>query len=138
MPVASRTSSGFHISDILDLPEAKPTATDDSHGKFNPILHKYFFIHQQLQGFNLQVHSRFFQTPSKRLNYLETIKENLQFFQELITTVLNFFTFFCQLFNSYYKISNYVTYVQLKISIIEYTQLLLLFFFFKNFCLMNK
>ncbi|XP_008560431.1 homeobox protein Nkx-2.5-like isoform X2 [Microplitis demolitor] len=30
-PVASRTSSGFHISDILELNEAKPTAQDDSH-----------------------------------------------------------------------------------------------------------
>ncbi|KAK0180423.1 hypothetical protein PV327_006066 [Microctonus hyperodae] len=32
MPVASRTSSGFHISDILELNEAKPTAQDDAHG----------------------------------------------------------------------------------------------------------
>ncbi|KAH0549055.1 homeobox protein Nkx-2.2a-like isoform X1 [Cotesia glomerata] len=30
-PVASRTSSGFHISDILELNEAKPTAQDDNH-----------------------------------------------------------------------------------------------------------
>ncbi|CAG5101850.1 Similar to Nkx2-2: Homeobox protein Nkx-2.2 (Mus musculus) [Cotesia congregata] len=30
-PVASRTSSGFHISDILELNEAKPSAQDDNH-----------------------------------------------------------------------------------------------------------
>ncbi|XP_015119170.1 homeobox protein Nkx-2.5 [Diachasma alloeum] len=32
MPVASRTSSGFHISDILELNEAKPTPLEDSNG----------------------------------------------------------------------------------------------------------
>lgn len=41
MPVASRTSSGFHISDILELNEAKPTAQDDAHGQYIHIIHIY-------------------------------------------------------------------------------------------------
>lgn len=38
MPVASRTSSGFNINDILELNEAKPTAPEDTNGK------NYIFI----------------------------------------------------------------------------------------------